>query len=403
MGVPPEKQPPAGSDGGSVQPPPLPGDSGGRQQDADTTGLKKPASPGAASASGGKSKTVLIAVLAVVALAVAGTLAFNAFYPSGAGVQTPGGPALKGPAARSSAQQQTEKPATSPAKTQQPAATGDSSKASAGQPAATRKPGRSAANKVSPQQAKAAAAASDAKEDSRDTAAAADGTTAKPAAKPPETKVKIKSSSRTATAKKPAQTSQQKTPQKKQPARSKEFETVTPPAGVVAGSSGGAKPTNNISISSDGRITGQTLYNTLPPSNSLIDVSDITKKKYDPSDALFDWPGGQSAGVKKSFLDETPDINTGKRSPAEEEFNISKKFYMVLVSESKTVEPLRELARELKLKTLAPEIKKTVSHGQPIYWLTVGHYTNKNAAGNKAREISSMGYRTTIVSEVVHY
>ncbi len=403
MGAPPENQPPSQPADNNVQPPPLPGASGGKlsipgKNTKKKTKLRKPAPAGGGDASGGKNKTVLIAVLVVVVLAVAGTLAFNAFYPSSTtrGAVKKGGPVLQGPAARKAASGRNNAAKQN--------VTANATKAKGRPVGAIKNTGRTG-QPVSAQQAKNAAAQSGKKDaatltQKKQAQAAKKATAPKVAARPAATKPAASKTSIKA-APKPAR----KHIQKKQASAVKQFDNTGNTANQEKASGGITDQHRKITITKKGNHKSHSLYEykSLPQSNSLIDVSDITAKKYNASDVLFDWPGGKSAGVSKSLLDDTPEMEKSKRSMAEEEFNLSKRFYMVLVKESKTVEPLRKLAGKLKVMTLSPEIKKTVSHGQSIYWLTVGHYTNKNTAANKAREITSMGYKTTIVSEVIHY
>ena len=182
---------------------------------------------------------------------------------------------------------------------------------------------------------------------------------------------------------------------KSKPVKKKE---TRPAAKSDAGSSEDKQP-------GDTSKSVQSVYDNvdIPRTSDLIDITAITESKnIGASNNLFAWPGGKSAGGSKSVFEKSPNFMGKENSPAEADFSRSKVLYMVLVQESLTPEPLREVARKLEVMTLAPEIKKTISHGRQIYWLTVGHYTSKTAAANKAQEIRNMGFPTTVVSEKVY-
>lgn len=122
-------------------------------------------------------------------------------------------------------------------------------------------------------------------------------------------------------------------------------------------------------------------------------------------DDLYEWPGGQSYGTSKTLLKsgEPQAWHTSNQADKDPQFKLSETLYMVLVMESENIQDLRRIADALDLDSPKPEIKKTVSFGRDVYWLTVGHYTTESKAYNKAQEIREKGYPTTIVSEKVSY
>ncbi len=151
-------------------------------------------------------------------------------------------------------------------------------------------------------------------------------------------------------------------------------------------------------------IYGDTYRPVTPPSNSVNikkfpDGSIESTSKID----FYSWPGGRSEGNSKTLFDSEPDFGNRNRDGAAEELNAVKKFYMVLVKQSQDPEELRQIGRKMGLDSLSPEIKETTQNGQPTYWLTVGHYTSPDKASNKASELRSLGYKTTVVSEKVYY
>ncbi|HOO56065.1 MAG TPA: hypothetical protein PLN69_04530 [bacterium] len=132
-----------------------------------------------------------------------------------------------------------------------------------------------------------------------------------------------------------------------------------------------------------------------------IEVSKVPRKYLDDFYSIDQTP---DKGKNKDLLSNAPTkLKRKETEKALGDLTSTKQLYMVLIMESTDPEPLRKIGKTLELNTLSPEIKKTVSHGQEIYWLTAGHYTDKETAYNKAQIIKRMGFNANVVSEKIYY
>jgi len=136
----------------------------------------------------------------------------------------------------------------------------------------------------------------------------------------------------------------------------------------------------------------------------LYDLPQETFPKATTVDDFYYWQKGKSLGTSKKLDIRKDEFSKPAGVGSQDEFKLEKTFYMVLIKESTDLSELKKIASDLELNHfLDPEIKKTVSFGREVYWLTVGHYTTEYKAFNKAQQLREKGYESTLVTETVRY
>lgn len=84
-------------------------------------------------------------------------------------------------------------------------------------------------------------------------------------------------------------------------------------------------------------------------------------------------------------------------------FSKMSEYHKVVVIESANRNEIDRVKHSLTRHNLIPEVMSYEAGGSVYYELSIGHYTNKTMAVNKANEIASQGFPARVVSEKVYH